>query len=80
MKHSWEPTSILGRALAFLFGIVLLVLAFFFSLVVFAVALSAVVVAGAYLWWQTRDLRKAARQHDVIEGEVVRREDGRDQP
>jgi hypothetical protein len=47
------------------------------SIVVFAIALTGVLVFGIYLWWKTRDVRKQMRaardESNVIEGEVVRK-------
>lgn len=53
----------LGKALALIGGLALLILGFMFSLMLLAVA--AVLVAGiwAYLWWKTRELRRRLREH-----------------
>lgn len=67
--------ALLGKALAFAAGAVLLVVVFMFSLVLFAVVIVGALVLLAYLWWKTRDLRKQLRERPpgghVIEGEVV---------
>lgn len=51
------------------------------SIVVFAIALVAMLVIGSYVWWKLRQLRRQAQdrgtpaqfaQDDVIEGVVVR--------
>ena len=67
-------------------GAVTLVSAFVVSLVFVAIGLAVVLTVGAYLWWQTRELRGQMRarmekaQSDprtggrVIEGEVVSQE------
>ena len=72
-------TTLLGRALAFATGAALLVVAFMFSLVVFAVLLTAGLVFVAYLWWKTRELRRQLRERPpgghVIEGETIRHAD-----
>jgi protein-S-isoprenylcysteine O-methyltransferase Ste14 len=70
------------KALIVLGGVLMLASAFVVSLVFLAVGLAIVLVAGVYLWWQTRELRKQMRarmqahsqpQADsrVIEGEVL---------
>jgi protein-S-isoprenylcysteine O-methyltransferase Ste14 len=69
-------------------GAVTLVSAFVVSLTFLAIGLVVVLIAGGYLWWQTRDLRKQLRarmqEHsqpqsggNIIEGEVVSREQTR---
>lgn len=74
-------------ATAALVGVVLV-----FSAVLFAIILIAGAIAWAYLWWQTRDLRKQMRDiphrsvmredevcdGEVIEGEAVRVVDSQD--
>ena len=66
----------LGRVLAVATGAVLLVVAFMFSLLVFAFIAGAGLLVLAYLWWKTRDLRRHLRERPpgglVIEGEAVR--------
>ena len=68
------------KAVIVLGGVVALASAFVLSLVFVAIALAAVLVAGGYLWWKTRDLRRQMRAHVqaqpraggvVIEGEVI---------
>ncbi len=75
--------DVLVKVVAVTAGIVLLMSAFVLSLVFFAVAFTVVLVAGGYLWWKTRDLRKQMRAQmqeqmqprrsddDVIEGVVI---------
>ena len=55
--------------------------ALMFSVVFFAIILTLGLVAWAYLWWKSRDLRKQMREQQgrreaaeglVIEGEVIR--------
>lgn len=59
----------------------LLISAFVFSLLLFAVLTSVVMVGGGYLWWRTRELRRQLRERPpgghVIEGEVVRDSESR---
>jgi hypothetical protein len=52
-----------ARVLGFAAGVVLLVGAFVFSLLLFAVLLAVATVAGAYLWWKTRKLRQFLREN-----------------
>lgn len=74
----------LARALAVLAGIALFVGAIAVSLFLFAGLLVGALIGGAYLWWKSREVRKALREaqwhgptvdDNVIEGEVVRREE-----
>ena len=83
-----RPPSLLARALAFTVGAVVLGAALFFSVIVFAVLAVVGVIAGAWLWWQTREVRGAlraqmreaqraaqspmARDGEVIEGDYIR--------
>lgn len=66
-------TGPLGKLLALALGVVLLVLAFMFSIVLLAVAAVAGAALWGYVWWKTRALRRAMREHSdegvVIEGE-----------
>jgi len=70
------------KGLVFVGGAVMLVSAFVVSLTFLAIGLVVVLIAGGYLWWQTRDLRKQLRARmqvqaqprstaNIIEGEVV---------
>lgn len=65
-----------ARILSLVAGVVLLVLALTFSLLLFAVVTAVAAVVGLYLWWKTRDLRRQMREQPpggrVFEGEVVR--------
>ena len=78
----------MAKTLAFILSAALCVLAFMFSLV--ALAVVAVIGAGfaGWLWWKTRALRRAMRQHrmpdasqwssengQIIEGEAIRTDD-----
>lgn len=77
-----QPTSLLGKLLAFTLGAAFLVLAFMFSLVALAVIAVGGLLVWGWLWWKTRAIRKQLREqgppaasHDdsqVIEGEVIR--------
>lgn len=86
LRHAGTPgsrvQSIVVRVLTALAAAVALVGAIAMSLVVFAIALTALCVFGLYFWWKLRQLRRQApsrpRQDDVIEGVVVRRESTRE--
>ena len=58
------------------FGLVGLVLAFMFSIVLLAIAAVLILVLTIYFWWKTRHLRKRFRdvEHEsrVIDGESRR--------
>lgn len=66
----------LGKLLAAMAWALLLVAAFTFSLLLFAVIVVVGLLVWAYLWWKTRALRKQMRERPlgghVIEGEVIR--------
>lgn len=66
----------LGKLFAAMSWALLLVAAFAFSLVLFAVLVAVGLLVWAYLWWKTRALRKQMRERPpggrVIEGEVIR--------
>ena len=82
-----QPPGLLRKAVALVATVTVFGLALMFSVMLFAVVLSAGAVAFAYLWWKTRDLRKQMRMHppggaameeetiegEVIEGEVIER-------
>jgi hypothetical protein len=75
-------TSALGKTLAIAVSATLLVVAFMFSLIVFALLAAAGLLVLGYLWWKTRDLRRHLRERPpgghVIEGETVREAAGSD--
>ncbi|HZW51815.1 MAG TPA: hypothetical protein VFF05_08135 [Rudaea sp.] len=61
-------------------GIALFVAAFIFASVLLAIAATAALLIWGWLWWRTREIRRAAREGDnvVIEGEYrVERESRR---
>ena len=74
------PKSFIGKVLGVAVGAVLLAGAFVLSLVLFAVLLSVGLIAGIYLWWKMRALRRQMRAQsgtssrgvEVIEGEFTR--------
>lgn len=59
-------------------------LALMFSVLLFAVVLTAGAVIWGYLWWKTRDLRKQMRDNPpgglVLEGEVISEGEHRNDP
>ncbi len=57
-----QPKNPLLKALGFLAGAILLVLAFMFSIVALAVIAVGAVIFGGWLWWKTRALRQAIRE------------------
>lgn len=84
-------TSPLGRALGLMLSIGLMIMAAMFSLVALAVVAVGGVVAGSWLWWKTRKLRRElgkmaqtpgtpqqsapAQDAAIIDGEWVREEE-----
>lgn len=81
MTQPASTPGVLGKALAFLAGAILLALGLMFSLVLVAFIAIAGLVAWGYFWWKTRALRKAMREQasgqtengsgQVFEGEAV---------
>jgi nicotinamide riboside transporter PnuC len=61
----------LQRILGAVLGIALFVLAFVFASVLLAIAATAALLIWGWLWWRTREIRRAAREGEnvVIEGE-----------
>jgi len=74
--------GLLGRILTTLVSAAVLVVAFMFSLLIFAVVAAIALLAGGYLWWKTRALRRQIREQPsggrVIEGEVIRDPESQD--
>lgn len=77
-----NPAGLLSRVIAAITTVALAVLALMFSAVLLAVILIAAAIAGVYLWWKTRELRKhlhsqmhnfSARsaEHEAFTGEVI---------
>ena len=83
-----QPQGPLARIVAFVLGTILLVVGFMFSLVALAVVAVGVVLAGTWLWWKTRAVRRQIEEQlaqqppfqpdepafdgRIIEGEAVR--------
>jgi uncharacterized protein YneF (UPF0154 family) len=77
------PRSLLQRIVTVTVAVAVFALALMFSVVLFAVVLTLGVVAWGYLWWKSRHLRRQMRENPpgglVIEGEVIREVDTRDE-
>jgi predicted PurR-regulated permease PerM len=75
-NRNMQRWPILTRILVAVFGLVGLVLAFMFSIVLLAIAAVLILVLTIYFWWKTRHLRKRFRdvEHEsrVIDGESRR--------
>jgi hypothetical protein len=74
--------GLLGRILTAVASATVLVAVLTFSLVIFATVAAIALLAGSYLWWKTRALRRQMRERPrggrVIEGEVIRDAETRD--
>jgi hypothetical protein len=57
-----RPSTPFGRALMFVVSVFLLIAAFFVSLIVFSILLTAVLFLLAYAWWITRPARTQNKQ------------------
>jgi len=60
-RFAFQPTGLGGRIVGFVLGAIALVLALTFSLVLFVFMAAAAVVAGGWLWWKTRHVRRELR-------------------
>lgn len=74
--------EIAAKTLVVLGGAVVLASALVVSVTFLVIGLAVVLGLGAYVWWQTRDLRKQIRARmqpqpagDIIEGEVISRDE-----
>jgi len=71
-----HASGLVGKVLTFVAGAVVLVMAFMFSLLVFAVVVTGGLLVWGYLWWRTRELHRQMRERPpggrVIEGETIR--------
>jgi hypothetical protein len=67
--------SLLAKALTAVVSVIVLMVAFIVSFVIFAAVASLALLAGVYIWWKTRALRRHLREHPpggrIIEGQVV---------
>ena len=64
INGSYPPVpaqGLMGRIVTSAAAVVLLVGAFVVSVFVFAIAATAVLLVGGYLWWKTRELRRRLR-------------------
>lgn len=68
-------SGFLDRILTTAASVAVLVAAFMLSLVIFAAVAAIALIAGAYLWWKTRELRRQMREQSrggrIIDGEVI---------
>jgi hypothetical protein len=77
---SRRPQTMLGKLATFAAGASVVALALMFSLVALAVIAVGGTIAGTWLWWKTRDVRKQMREQAerqpgggyIIEGEAIR--------
>jgi Flp pilus assembly protein TadB len=81
-RFSTNAPSLPVKVLTFASAAVLLVVAFMFSLLVFAILVTVGLLVWGYLWWKTRELRRQMRERPpggrVIEGEAVRDDESHD--
>jgi UPF0716 family protein affecting phage T7 exclusion len=74
--------GLLGKILTTVAGAAVLVAGFMLSLLIFAAVAAIALLAGGYLWWKTRALRRQLRERPsggrVIDGEVIRDVDPQD--
>ncbi len=61
-RFEFAPRTFLGHVVGFVVGAAALVLAFVFSVVIFAVLAVLAVIAGGWLWWKTRQVRRELRE------------------
>lgn len=90
LRFNAQGPSLAVRILTALLGAAFLFVAFMFSLVVLAVAVSAGLLAWGYIWWKSRKLHRQMREQireqmreqrseaRIIEGEVIREGDAGD--
>jgi len=66
-----NPPNFLQRVLGVMLGIALFVAAFIFASVILAIVAAAALVIWGWVWWRTREIRRAAREGEnvIIEGE-----------
>lgn len=71
-----QAPGFLARILTVVASVAALALAFVFSIVIFVSAAAVALLAGGYIWWKTRALRRQMRERPrgghIIEGEVIR--------
>ena len=68
-------SGLLGRVMTGVASIVVLMVAFILSFVIFAAVAGISLIAAGYIWWRTRALRRHVREHSragrIIEGQVI---------
>ena len=74
---SGQPSGLAGRIVGFVAAVTATLLAFMFSLALVALVVAGGAALGGWLWWKTREARKAMTGRRpgggyVIEGEAVR--------
>lgn len=73
----WSLWGLARKLLAFVVAALLLAGAIAISIVAFVFIVAGMIVAGLYLWWKSRDMRRQmprpGGQGTLIEGEVVER-------
>ena len=78
-RYEGQPPGLLAKVLTLAVSAVVLVVAFMFSVVALAIVSVVVLIAVAYLWWKTRDLRRRLRENPpggrVIDGDTIRDQD-----
>ncbi len=78
-RYDGQPPGLFAKVLTFAVSVVVLVVAFMFSVVALAIVSVVVLMAVAYLWWKTRDLRRRLRENPpggrVIDGDTIRDRD-----
>lgn len=69
-----EPGPV-AKLLTLLTSVILLIVGLTFSVLFLAVVVAVGLVVWGYVWWKTRELRKAMRERPadghVVEGEVI---------
>jgi membrane protein implicated in regulation of membrane protease activity len=59
MNQPRPPSSLLGKLVALVAGVILIFLGFMFSLVLLTVFVAVALMLGAWFFWKTRHVRKA---------------------
>lgn len=70
---SVQPKTWLGKLVAGLMGVAIILAVFFLSIFVFAIIVSILVIAIIYLFWSTQRTRRAIR-NQTIDGVVKNRD------
>lgn len=69
VTYDIRPATFLGRALAYVFTMLLLVAVFFFSIVVFSILLTAALFFFVYAWWMSRRMARKGTGVEIEGGE-----------